>query len=66
MACEHRAVILVTGDVPGTSSNIAKERIEINCDLGDAHEGQHQNDEHNEKWEDRGGPITHIVRFDGS
>ena len=64
MACLHRAIVLVTGDVPGTSSSIAKERFEICCDLDEAHEGPHRNEEHNENWEDRGGPVTHIVRSD--
>lgn len=64
MACPHRAIILVTGDVPGTSSSIAKERFEMDCDLEEAHDGPHCNEKHNERWEDRRGPVTHIVRSD--
>ncbi len=64
MACPHRAIIIVTGDVPGTSSSIAKERFEVSCDLEDAHGGPHRNEEHSEHWEDRGGPVTHVVRSD--
>jgi hypothetical protein len=65
MACKHRAIIIVTGDVPGTSSSIAKHRVELGCELEAAHDGPHRSDEHDESWEDRGGPLTHIIRHDG-
>lgn len=64
MACKHRAIVIVTRDVKGTSSNLASSRTELSCTLEDGHEGQHE-DEKGTKWKDRGDVMTHILRGEG-
>jgi hypothetical protein len=62
MSCRHRAVIIFTKEVKGTSSNLASGRVELNCGGDEGHEGQHHDTERDEKWDDRGDSLTHILR----
>jgi hypothetical protein len=65
MACKHRAVLLVTKTFEGTASNVAKERVELSCDEPAGHSGPHHNHGHDERWEDKGPEVTHILRHEG-
>jgi len=62
MPCKHRALLIITRDVRGTTSSLAKKRIELRCDEPEGHEGPHRNAEHGETWTDRGNELTHILR----
>jgi hypothetical protein len=62
MACKHRAVIIFTKEIRGTSSNLAAKRLELQCKKPEGHEGPHHDPDHGEDWEDRGGEYTHLLR----
>jgi hypothetical protein len=64
MSCKHRALLIVTRDVQGTASHVAKRRIEFGCDEAEGHVGPHRNGEHGESWTDRGDVVTHILRHE--
>ena len=65
MACEHRAVLIITRDVKGTSSNLAAGRTELQCNKPEGHEGLHEDEKAGESWKDRGDVVTHILRQEG-
>lgn len=65
MACKHRAVVIVTRDVKGTSSNLAASRTELTCGKAEGHEGLHEDLAKSETWKDRGDVVTHILRQEG-
>jgi len=62
MACEHRAIVIVTRDVKGTSSNLASSRTEIACTKPAGHEGLHEDSASGNSWKDRGDTLTHILK----
>ncbi len=62
MACEHRAVLIITRDVKGTSSNLAAGRTELTCNKAQGHDGLHEDADAGESWKDRGDVVTHILR----
>ncbi|HXS18137.1 MAG TPA: hypothetical protein VN764_13160 [Polyangiaceae bacterium] len=64
MACPHRAVLIVTTTVDGTSTSIARDRKTLNCSLPPLHDGPHHDSEFNESWVDTGSDVTHILRHD--
>ncbi|MBI4702878.1 MAG: hypothetical protein HY744_17310 [Deltaproteobacteria bacterium] len=64
MACSHRAVLIVTCSVQGTSSNLAKRRVDLRCGKPAGHDGPHSDAEHGESWEDRGCELTHVLRHE--
>ncbi len=67
MTCKHRAVLIVTRSVRGTSSNVAKERTELQCQKPAHHDGQHHDPQHDVSWQDKGHLLTHVLRHeDGS
>lgn len=49
-ACGQRAVLVVTRVVTGTSTSIARRRLELSCGLPDGHGGEHEDLEHKERW----------------
>ncbi len=62
MSCKHRALLIITRDVRGTTSNLAKKRIELQCGEPAGHDGPHRDSEHDETWTDRGSDLTHVLR----
>ncbi len=65
MACKHHAVVIVTRDVRGTSSNLAASRTRIQCSKQEGHDGPHEDPTAGETWESRGDVMTHILREEG-
>lgn len=55
-------MLIITRQFPDTASNIARERIELECALGEGHDGPHEDSGRGERWEDRGSPLTHLLR----
>ena len=45
---------MVTRDVQGTSSSVAKERVVLRCCMAEGHEGPHKAERVGILWEDRG------------
>ncbi len=65
MTCKHRAVLIVTRSVKGTSSNVAKARIDLRCGRSADHQGPHRDLDHDESWEGRDkNAIPHLVRHE--
>lgn len=64
MLCSHRALLIVTHPFSGTSSSVAKERVELRCHEPAGHEGPHRDPERGESWEDRGSELTHVLRHE--
>lgn len=66
MACQHRAVVIITRDVKGTASNLAAGRTEVQCGKPEGHDGLHEDAAAGETWKDRGDLLTHILRQEGA
>ncbi len=63
-SCGSRALLLITGMVEGTSTSVARRRIELTCRLTAGHEGQHRSPEHEAFWDEKPGRITTLTRHD--
>jgi hypothetical protein len=50
MACDARAVLLVTRQIEGTSTNVARQRIELYCSLPPEHAGPHRDETQKQEW----------------
>lgn len=64
MPCPHRAVLIVTRSVDGTSTAIARERKNLSCCLTSPHHGSHHDAQYDEDWDDEGSEFTHILRHE--
>jgi hypothetical protein len=62
MACDARAVLLVTRQMEGTSTNVARQRIELYCSLPLDHEGPHRDETHEQEWRVVKGRVSMVVR----
>jgi hypothetical protein len=51
MPCDARAVLIVTRQIEGTATNIARQRIELHCGLAPGHAGPHSDLEHAQEWQ---------------
>jgi hypothetical protein len=56
--CSARATLVITRSVANTSTNIAKKRLSLGCDLSEGHAGPHHNVESDERWE---APVTNLT-----
>jgi len=50
MACDARAVLLVTRQMEGTSTHVARQRIELYCSLPPDHPGPHRDETQKQEW----------------
>lgn len=50
-ACGARATLIVTLTPVGTSTNLARQRLSLQCHLPLGHTGAHVDPEHAEQWE---------------
>jgi hypothetical protein len=50
-ACGSRAQLIVTLTPEGTTTNIVRRRLELQCGLGEGHAGPHRDEKHGEEWE---------------
>jgi hypothetical protein len=60
--CGHRAVLVITRSVEGTTTSVARERVELVCGLPSGHEGEHRDRDRMESWEGEAGRITTLLR----
>jgi hypothetical protein len=49
--CGQSAVLVVTGSVEGTSTHVARRRLELRCQLAVGHSGAHYDPDHGERWD---------------
>ena len=50
MACDARAVLLLTRQMEGTATNVARQRIELHCSLPEQHAGPHRDESQTQEW----------------
>jgi hypothetical protein len=63
--CVHRAVLVITRTVEGTTTSVARARVELRCGLPAGHGGHHRDRDHGESWEDKPGqPQTTLLRHE--
>jgi hypothetical protein len=62
MACDAKAVLLVTRQLEGTSTNIARERIPLSCSLEPGHSGAHRDEGKGQEWDVKSGRPSLILR----
>jgi hypothetical protein len=49
--CGQEAILLITTNPAGTSTNVARRRTVLCCSLPSGHEGPHRDEERKETWE---------------
>lgn len=63
--CGERAILIVTGDFVGTSTHVARRRVELRCRLPGGHAGAHEDPEHgHERWDASTGQVPTILRHE--
>ncbi len=60
--CGCRAVLTITRNVEGTTTNVVRGRIELTCRKPAGHPGLHHDSEHDESWEGELGRVTPLLR----
>ncbi len=63
-SCGQRAVLVITQTVEGTSTNVARRRIELSCGLELGHAGKHRDLTEAEEWDDKAGHIPTLLRHE--
>lgn len=49
--CAARAILIITKEMEGTATSVAKHRIELSCALAEGHEGRHHDAANSMQWE---------------
>jgi hypothetical protein len=62
MSCDARAVLIVTRQMEGTATNVARQRFELHCGLEQGHAGPHRDAAHEQGWEVVKGRPTLLLR----
>ncbi len=62
MSCDARAVLIVTRQMEGTSTNVARQRFQLHCGLAPGHAGPHRDAAHEQEWELVQGRPTLLLR----
>lgn len=62
--CGHRAVLVITQSIQGTSTNVARKRVELGCELAAGHQGLHRDNRHDESWEGKPGQTPTLLRHE--
>ncbi len=64
MACNEKAVLLLTRQLEGTATNVARERIALSCSLEPGHSGPHRDESHAQEWLVVAGRPSLMIRDD--
>jgi hypothetical protein len=62
--CRQGAVLVITKDVEGTTTNVVRRRLTLTCGLPSGHAGAHRDLVHGETWESDKGDRTTLVRHE--
>ena len=62
--CGKKALLVITRTAEGTSTHVARLRIELSCRLPAGHGDAHHDTEHDEHWEDTKSQPVMIVRHE--
>jgi hypothetical protein len=61
MECGARATLVITGPVSGTSTHVAKQRIELSCKKPKGHDGLHRDPTHAREWQSEPGKVRTLL-----
>jgi hypothetical protein len=64
--CGERAALIITRSIEGTSTTIARQRLELTCGLPEGHGGPHHDTVHDEAWDAPVGRISTLLRDEDS
>lgn len=65
MKCGQRAILVVTREVAGTSTNVASRRIELSCTEERGHAGVHRDTGADVTWEgEEGDRLATVLRHE--
>ena len=62
--CGHRAILVITRAVDGTTTSVVRRRVELACGLPAGHGGAHRDAEHGEEWEGRPSDRPTVLRHE--
>lgn len=62
--CGHVAYLVITRNVEGTSTSVARARLELRCEKAEGHEGNHASSHYDEEWRGKPGERTTILRHE--
>jgi hypothetical protein len=62
--CGQAATLVVTRVVEGTSTSVARRRVELTCGLEPGHDGDHHDSNHDERWEGKPGQKPTVLRHE--
>jgi len=62
--CGKRAVLVVTREVRGTSTNVASRRVELSCGEPSGHAGAHRDLATGVTWEGDGDKVPTVLRHE--
>lgn len=48
--CGQSATLVITQQVVGTSTSVARRRVALKCSLPEGHAGAHHDERHDESW----------------
>lgn len=57
-------MLVVTREVEGTSTNVARQRLELVCDREPGHAGRHKDPKHAEEWDAEPGKTPTLLRHE--
>jgi hypothetical protein len=63
-ACGQTAVLIVTRRIEGTSTNVARRRVELVCGLSAGHAGPHHDAVNDERWDSEHGRRQTLLRHE--
>ena len=63
-ACGHRAILVITRAVEGTTTSVVRRRVELTCSLPTGHAGSHRDAEHGEDWAGRPSDRPTVLRHE--
>lgn len=64
MDCGELAVLIVTSTVEGTSTSVARRRLDLRCSLNAGHDGLHRDAKQGEEWASTSGQKTTLLRHE--
>lgn len=62
--CGQKAVLVVTQTAVGTSTEVARRRVELCCRLPSGHGESHYDSQQNERWDAPVGKSTMLLRHE--
>jgi hypothetical protein len=63
-ACGQTAVLIITREIEGTSTSVARTRLELRCSLEAGHGGVHRDETRGEEWEGGAGGFKAVFRHE--